>query len=302
MTTEPNRLPPFSISQVSTLAASFGDDVRAYAAAGVDGIGIWELKLAEGSDAAGARGARRERARPRLGRAGGAVDPAAAAPARAPTTRRSGSPRSARRCTGSPRSGRPPSSASPAPRAASTPTLPAPSSSTGCAPSPRRPSGPACALALEPYQRDGIEDWSIANTLADGAALIADAGGSPALGLQFDVWHQWNTPDLAGEIARHAHLIAGVHVCDQRDPTRGWADRALPGDGDADVPADPRRARRGRLGRLLRSRDLLRQRRLRQRVSRLALGCRRRRARAPRSGAIRPLLGKTEGRGYEPRS
>ena len=51
MTSQPNRLPPFAISQVSTLASSFGDDVRAYAAAGVDGIGIWELKLAEGSDA-----------------------------------------------------------------------------------------------------------------------------------------------------------------------------------------------------------------------------------------------------------
>ncbi|MGH3049983.1 MAG: sugar phosphate isomerase/epimerase family protein, partial [Gaiellaceae bacterium] len=43
--------PQFAISQVSTLAASFADDVRAYAAAGVDGIGVWELKLGDGSDA-----------------------------------------------------------------------------------------------------------------------------------------------------------------------------------------------------------------------------------------------------------
>jgi sugar phosphate isomerase/epimerase len=28
-----------------------------------------------------------------------------------------------------------------------------------------------------------------------------------------------------------------VHVCDRRDPTRGWADRELPGDGDANLPA-----------------------------------------------------------------
>src|SRR5207302_6940954 len=41
--------PLFSISQVSTLAASFADDLRAYAAAGVDGVGVWELKLGEGS-------------------------------------------------------------------------------------------------------------------------------------------------------------------------------------------------------------------------------------------------------------
>ena len=51
-------------------------------------------------------------------------------------------------------------------------------------------------LALEPFQRDGIEDWSLANTLADGAALI-DEIGSGAIGIQFDVWHLWNTPGPA---------------------------------------------------------------------------------------------------------
>src|SRR6476646_4354023 len=51
------------------------------------------------------------------------------------------------------------------------------------------------------------------------------------------------------------------------------------------------------MGRLLRPRDLFRQRRLRQRVSRLALGSRRRRACAPRSRRFRPQLGVQEGRG-----
>ena len=51
------------------------------------------------------------------------------------------------------------------------------------------------------------------------------------------MWHQWNTPDLLDEIERNADLIAGVHVNDWRDPTRGWADRVLPGDGVAGVPA-----------------------------------------------------------------
>jgi sugar phosphate isomerase/epimerase len=27
-----------------------------------------------------------------------------------------------------------------------------------------------------------------------------------------------------------------VHICDSREPTRGWADRVLPGEGVADVP------------------------------------------------------------------
>jgi sugar phosphate isomerase/epimerase len=51
------------------------------------------------------------------------------------------------------------------------------------------------------------------------------------------VWHLWNTPDLLDDIDEHAHRFVGVHVNDWREPTRGWADRVLPGDGVADVPA-----------------------------------------------------------------
>jgi sugar phosphate isomerase/epimerase len=91
-------------------------------------------------------------------------------------------------------------------------------------------------IALEPYQRDGGELWSIVHTLGDAVELI-DEVGSPAIGIQFDVWHLWNTPDLADEIEAHAGRLVGVHVNDRREPTRGWADRVLPGDGVADVPA-----------------------------------------------------------------
>jgi sugar phosphate isomerase/epimerase len=51
------------------------------------------------------------------------------------------------------------------------------------------------------------------------------------------VWHLWNTPDLFEEIEREVHRFVGVHVNDRREPTRGWADRVLPGDGIAGVPA-----------------------------------------------------------------
>ena len=36
-----------SLSEISTVGASFADDLRAYAAAGFDGIGIWEMKLGD---------------------------------------------------------------------------------------------------------------------------------------------------------------------------------------------------------------------------------------------------------------
>jgi sugar phosphate isomerase/epimerase len=91
-------------------------------------------------------------------------------------------------------------------------------------------------IALEPFQKEGIEYWSIVNTLGQAADLI-DEVGSPAIGIQFDIWHLWNTPNLHDEIAQHAHRFVGVHVNDWRESTRGWADRVLPGDGVADVPA-----------------------------------------------------------------
>ena len=90
-------------------------------------------------------------------------------------------------------------------------------------------------LALEPFQREGLEDWSLISTLGEAAELIAEVGSS-AIGIQFDVWHLWNS-DVLEELPRYAHLLAGVHVNDWREPTRGWADRVLPGDGAADLPA-----------------------------------------------------------------
>ena len=91
-------------------------------------------------------------------------------------------------------------------------------------------------VALEPYQADGGEEWTIATSISEAVALIDEAGGDPSLGLQFDVWHLWNTPSVLDDIRLEAQRFAGVHVSDVRRPTRGWADRVLPGDGGADVP------------------------------------------------------------------
>ena len=74
--------PSFSISQISTLPASFDEDLAAYAAAGLDGIGIWEMKLPEGGDAESSALVRASGLEARS-RAGDPVDPAAAAARRA---------------------------------------------------------------------------------------------------------------------------------------------------------------------------------------------------------------------------
>jgi sugar phosphate isomerase/epimerase len=232
--TDSHGAPKFSISQVSTLTASFDDDLRSYAEGGVDAIGIWELKLGEGRDDAAleafeASGLGAATAVPAVP----SILPLALLPGPAdPRERIDAILRSIHRL---------------APfRPAAILCITGPCS-TGAGPDRAlvveglRELGAEAAraglrLALEPFQREGLESWSIVNTLSEAVELV-DEAGSPAIGVQFDVWHLWNTPDLLDEIALHAHRLAGVHVSDWREPTRGWADRALPGDGGAGVPA-----------------------------------------------------------------
>jgi sugar phosphate isomerase/epimerase len=90
-------------------------------------------------------------------------------------------------------------------------------------------------IGLEPINRVGGEDWTTISALDEAAELIDDAD-HPALGIQFDTWHVWNTPNVVDDIARYRDRIVGVHVADWREPTRKWADRVLPGDGVGDVP------------------------------------------------------------------
>ena len=228
-------LPPFSVSQVSTLASSFADDLRAYAAAGADGVGIWELKLGDRSDAEAlellaASGLGSASAVPAVASIlplpllPGPDDPAERIEALcASVGRLAAFEPAAIVCLTGPAGERDPEAA----RAIVVDGLRAVA---------REAARAGVRLALEPFQREGMEDWSIVNTLSEAAGLIAEVGGD-TVGIQFDVWHLWNTPELLDEIGRHGHLLAGVHVNDWRVPTRGWADRALPGDGAADLPA-----------------------------------------------------------------
>jgi sugar phosphate isomerase/epimerase len=217
------QLPRFSISQVSTLTASFAEDVRAYTAAGVDGIGIWEMKLDDGSlEEFRASGLGSATAVPTVP----SVHPLPLLPG----------PESVReRVDSLLRSLEILAPYEPAAVLCFTGPGDRETAVAGVREVAREAERLGLRLALEPFQLEGIESWSILNTLGDAAAFV-DEVGSDAVGIQFDVWHLWNT-DVLEEIPRHAHLIAGVHVNDWREPTRGWADRVLPGDGTADVPA-----------------------------------------------------------------
>jgi sugar phosphate isomerase/epimerase len=219
---------------VSTLSASFADDLRTYADAGLDAIGIWEMKLPDpdGGDGSGDEALEAFRASGL-----GASSAVPQVPSIHPLPLLPGPDNPRERVDAI---------------LASLERL-APFGPTGvvCLTGPGddretvvrglREVGAAAArlglrIALEPYQRRGGELWSQIFTLAEAARLI-DEVDEPAIGIQFDTWHLWNTPDLLEDIERFAGRFAGVHVNDWREPTRGWADRVLPGDGAADVPA-----------------------------------------------------------------
>jgi sugar phosphate isomerase/epimerase len=229
VSTASSQLPGFSISQVTTLTAGFFDDLRVYREEGVDGIGIWELKLADGQDdeaveafrASGLRSATAVPAVPSilpLPLLPGPEDPRERIDSLLASLHRL---------------------APFAPSAVLCFTGPGEDRTTvvdGLGEIGAEAERLGLRVAFEPFQREGAESWSPINTLAAASELI-DEVGSPAIGIQFDTWHLWNAPDLYDEIEQFGHRIVGVHVNDWREPTRGWADRIVPGEGVADIAA-----------------------------------------------------------------
>jgi sugar phosphate isomerase/epimerase len=96
--------------------------------------------------------------------------------------------------------------------------------------------GAGLRVGVEPLHGEAHADWTIIASIPEAVELIEEAS-HPALGIQFDTWHLWDTESLAEDIERECHRFVGVHVADWRNPTRSWADRVLPGDGIIDLPA-----------------------------------------------------------------
>jgi sugar phosphate isomerase/epimerase len=222
-------LPRFSISQVTTLASTFANDVRAYNAAGVDGIGVWELKLSEGGDAEALE----------LFEASGLGSAAAvpAVPSILPLPLMDGPEDPQARveaiCASVHRLA--------AFRPSSVVCLTGPGDDRETVVAGLRTIGDEAERAgvrigLEPVNRVGGENWTMITSLPEAVELLEEAD-HPAFGIQFDSWHLWNTPRLLEDIDRYHELFVGVHISDWRDPTRSWADRVLPGEGVAGLPA-----------------------------------------------------------------
>lgn len=226
--------PRFSVSEFSTLQLSFDEDVAAYAAGGAEGIGLAEAKLPEGADAESlatlkAAGLKATICLP----AGLSVLPLPAFPGpEDPQERVESLCASVRRlaafdpvtvlCLTGPVGDRDPHEA----RRVVV---------EGLREVARTAEEVGVRLALEPIHSSARDEFTLVDNIPDAVALI-DEVGEP-LGLLFDTWHLWDTPDVLDHIRAEAHRFPAVHVNDWRDPTRGWDDRALPGEGIMDLPA-----------------------------------------------------------------
>ena len=205
-----------SISQITTVTQSFADDLDAYREAGADGVGIWEMKLADDSlerfRASGLGAAAAIPAVPSilpLPLMEGPEDPGERVDAIRAGIRRLApfEPECVLFLTG--------------------PGDDREAIVEGIRAVADEGREQGLRVALEPIQREFAHYWSTVSSLGEAAALVDEAAAD--VGLMYDVWHLWREP--VEEIERHRDRIHGVHLADWREPTRNTNDRVLPGDG-----------------------------------------------------------------------
>ncbi len=86
-------------------------------------------------------------------------------------------------------------------------------------------------LGFEPLRQ---EAGSLTTTLPDTMDLL-DEIGAPNIKVIADTWHFWDTPEILKYLAEYVDRIIGIQVNDWREPVRSWCDRVLPGDGKLDL-------------------------------------------------------------------
>ncbi len=226
--------PRFSVSEFSTMPLSFEEDLAAYAAGGSEGIGLAEAKLPEGQDSESLAKLRESGLKATiclptmlsvlpLPPFPGPDDPQERVESLCASVRRLAQfdPEVVLCLTG-PAGDRDPVEAR---RIAV----------EGLRDVARTAQEVGVRVALEPIHASARDDFTMVDNIPDAVDLVEEVG--LPMGVIFDTWHLWDTPDVLDHIRAHAHRFPAVHVNDWRDPTRGWDDRALPGEGIMDLPA-----------------------------------------------------------------
>jgi sugar phosphate isomerase/epimerase len=227
-------MPRFSVSEFSTLNLGFEEDLAAFRTGGAEGIGLAEAKLPAGQDAESLRKLRESGLQATicipealsvlpLPPFGGPEDPEERVASLCASVRRLAAfdPVTLLVLTG-PVGDRDPAEA----RRIVV---------EGLREVARTAREVGVTLALEPIHASARDDFTMVDTIPDAVALVDEVGEE--MGILFDTWHLWDTPDVLDHIRAEAHRFPAVHINDWRAETRGWDDRALPGEGVMDLPA-----------------------------------------------------------------
>lgn len=213
-----------SMSEISTVGASFEDDVAAYAAAGFDGIGIWEFKLP--TDDASNVALLRERG---LGVANCVPTVPSILPLRLPGME--GPPDVQRRVDTLCSSVRRFAAYEPECVLVLTGPNHGPDSRQLVIAGLREVASTAAEagvrLGLEPAHPSQLDSVSFVNSISDAVELL-DEAGLDRVGLMADTYNLWHEPPDA--LAAVADRVTGLHVADEPSEP-GRTDRALPGEG-----------------------------------------------------------------------
>jgi sugar phosphate isomerase/epimerase len=217
-----------SLSEISTVSASFAEDLDAYAAAGFDGIGIWEMKLGD-DEAADLEALRDSRLR--------ATNCVPIVPSILPNAVIEGPEDIEERVLAMCASVRRLAGFQPA--SVLCLTGPAGEHNEGEARRlaidglQRIASAAADAgvrLGLEPIHESQRDQLTLITTIPETLELL-DEAGLPRVGIMVDLWHLWDTPDIERHLVENVDRITGVHVADWY--ADGRSERALPGRGIA---------------------------------------------------------------------
>lgn len=82
-------------------------------------------------------------------------------------------------------------------------------------------------LAIEPMRPGARGNWTLVSSLEETLGLLDDVRAD--VGIVFDTWHLWDSPDLWGMLPKAIDRIYGVQVADYRTPSA--RDRVVAGDG-----------------------------------------------------------------------
>jgi len=217
-----------SLSEISTIGATFEEDVAAYAAAGFDAIGLWEFKLPEDDEANiailrehGLGVAVCVPAVPSIlqlaipGMEGPATPGERIAALCASVVRLAAYDPDCVACLSGPLGGRPLEEGFEI-------------VAGGLALIAEAARAAGLRVGFEPVHASQRESAGFVNSLTDTDVLL-DAVGASEIGVLLDTYHVWDDPTVLSWIAANPDRIAGVHVCDW--PSRDRTDRVLPGDG-----------------------------------------------------------------------